>query len=89
MLAIGALGGEPRHCPPQILRVAIDFQKYLVEMPFVPRPGTVPPQVIGKGLAEFLPPLKDRFVGHADPPHGHHLLDVAVTEAEAKIGHTQ
>ncbi len=30
------------NCPPQILRVAIDLQKYLVEMPFVPRPGTAP-----------------------------------------------
>ncbi len=73
------------NCPPQLLPLAIDFQKYLVEMPFVPRPGTAPPQVIGKGLAEFLASLADRFVGHADPPDGHHLLDVAVTEAEAKI----
>src|SRR5713101_1332310 len=67
---------------PQILPASINFEKDLVEVPFVSGPGTTPAQVIGKGLAELLAPLADRFVGHMDTANHHHLFNVAITQAE-------
>ncbi len=54
-------------------------------MPLVSGLCTTPAQVIGKGLAEFLAPLANGFVGDEDPPNHHHLLDVTVTQTEAEV----
>src|SRR6266850_5036325 len=54
-------------------------------MPLVPRPGTPPAQVIGKGLPKLLAPLPNRFVGDEDPADHHHLFNVAIAETAAKI----
>lgn len=42
-------------------------------------------QFIGKGPAELLAPLANRFVGDEHSASHYHLLNVAITEAEAEI----
>jgi hypothetical protein len=73
------------HGPPEIVPFPIDSQKYLVQMLPVARTGTLPPEGIGRLLAELVAPLADGFVGHEDPPAEQQLLDIAVAEAEAVV----
>jgi hypothetical protein len=51
------------HGSPQVMALAIDGQKYLVEMPFVPGPRPSTPQLVGVILTELETPLTDGLVG--------------------------
>jgi hypothetical protein len=53
--------------PPQIMTLALDRQKDLVEMPLIPRLRPSASKLIGIGWAKLAAPLPDRFVGHDDP----------------------
>jgi hypothetical protein len=56
------------HGTPQIMTLAVDRQKHLIEMPFVPGPGPSAPQLVRIILAKFETPLPDRFMGDIDTP---------------------
>src|SRR3712207_6728637 len=44
------------HGSPQVMALAVDGQKHLVEMPFVPRPRPSTPQLVGVILTELQTP---------------------------------
>src|SRR6267142_5187112 len=64
--------------PPQIMTLALDCQKDLIEMPRIPglRPAVVP--LIGRLLAKLMAPLAARFIGHEDATSEQELFHVAV-----------
>src|SRR5258708_33900063 len=72
------------HRSPQIVGFAVDFEKYLVHMPFVATTRTPPPQFIGVRLAKFKTPFPDRFIAHNDPALRQKLFDITKTEREPK-----
>src|SRR5262249_33683356 len=43
--------------PPQIVMLALDSQKHLLQVPLVTRPGTAVPQLVSVLLAKFTAPL--------------------------------
>src|SRR5262249_23109551 len=49
--------------PPQIVMLALDGQKHLIQMPLVTRPGTAAPQLVSVLLAKLVAPLPNRFIG--------------------------
>jgi hypothetical protein len=51
------------HGTPQIMLNALDAYEYLVEMPFVARPGAAATQTTGEALAEILAPAPNRLAG--------------------------
>jgi hypothetical protein len=73
------------HSALQIVAFAIDRQEDLVQMPFVPWPGTQPPKLIRILLAKLPAPLADRFVGDDDPTDEQQFFHIAVAEREAEI----
>jgi hypothetical protein len=54
-------------------------------MLFVAGPGPPTSELIRVRLAEFAPPLPDRFVGDEDSTSEQQLLDIAVAQARAEI----
>lgn len=67
------------------MRLALDAQEHLVEMPFVARLGPAPLQGAGEQPAEAQAPLSDALVGHDHAAGGQDGLDVAQAKAEAMI----
>ena len=47
------------HRSPEIVPLLVDCDEYLIQMPFVARPGASPPKLIGVLLAELAAPLPD------------------------------
>jgi hypothetical protein len=70
---------------PQVMALAIDGQKDLVEMPFIPgaRPSAL--QLIGVILPKLQTPLADGLVGHGDAALEQELLHIAVAQRAAII----
>jgi hypothetical protein len=62
---------------PKPVLLAGDRDDDLIHMPFVAASGRALADAIGERLAELLPPLAHRLVGHADPARRQHLLDHA------------
>jgi hypothetical protein len=73
------------HGPPQIVALFVDGDEHLIQMPFITRARTAPPQGIRIRLAKLATPLADRFVRHDDPPDKQELFDVAMAEGETEI----
>jgi hypothetical protein len=73
------------YCPPQIVMLALDCQKYLVEMSLVAGLGTAAMELIGIVLAKLTAPLANRLVGDGDSTFQEYLFDVAKAQAEPKI----
>ena len=73
------------HRSPKGMGPPIDFEKDLIQMPFVTTARTVTTQFIGIHLPKFQTPLSHGFIGHDDPALGHKLLNIAKTEGEAEI----
>ncbi len=70
---------------PQIVRVAVDREEHLVEMPRVARARTTTAQLIGKLLAKLQAPLPYGFVRHLHAACCQQFLDIPKTERESKI----
>ena len=73
------------HRPPQVMPLAVDRQKDLVQVPLVPGPRPPATELIGIILPELLTPPADGFVGDVDAPFQEELLHVAVAQSEAII----
>ena len=67
---------------PEIVQLAGDAEKDLVEMPLVACPRPPPPHLVRILLAELATPLTDRFIGQPDAARGHELFNIAITERE-------
>ena len=52
---------------PEIVLLAIDLQKDLIQMPLVARTLTATPQFISVCLPKLQTPLPNGFIGHDDP----------------------
>ena len=73
------------HGSPEVMALAVDGQKHLVEMPCVPGPRPSTPQQIGILLTEIETPLTDGLVGHVDAACEQQLLHVAVAQGKTII----
>jgi hypothetical protein len=65
--------------------LAGDFDVHLIEVPFVARARTAPPERVGVGLPELGTPLPDGLVADHDPAFQHHFFDLAEAEREAVV----
>ena len=54
-------------------------------MPSIAGARTVRTNPLGVGSTKFQAPLTDRFVANHNAALGHHLFDVAKTQAESKV----
>jgi hypothetical protein len=70
---------------PQIVTRAVDGQKDLVQVPFVPWSWTTTSQLVGIVLAEFATPFPDGFIRHDHAAGEQEFFDIAVAQAEAII----
>jgi hypothetical protein len=70
---------------PQIMALTIDRQTHLGQVPLVPWPGTMAPELIGKILPKLPAPLADRCMGHHDATGEQELFHIAIAEAETAI----
>lgn len=73
------------HRPPQVMTLAMDRQKYLVQMPFIPRLRAPATQAIGIFLPKFPTPLTDRFMGNRDAAFEQEFLHVAEAQGKAIV----
>jgi hypothetical protein len=67
------------------MALAIDRQKDLIEMPFVPGPRPSVFQPLGVILPKLEAPLTDGFVGNVDATLEQEFLYVAVAQGEAIV----
>jgi hypothetical protein len=72
------------HRPLQILALATDRQKEVVQMPCVARSRPQTPELVGRALAERVAPLTDGFGGHEHPMGEQPRFDIAGAAAEAE-----
>ena len=71
--------------PPEILPLALDRHKELVQVPGVAQ-ATFPPLELSSVLRPELPtPLANGFVGDDDPPLGEEILDVSEAQTESVV----
>jgi hypothetical protein len=70
---------------PQIVTLSFDRQKHFIQVPLVPGPWTATPELVGVLLAKLATPLADRFIRHDDSTFQEQFLDIAETQAEAKV----
>src|SRR5262245_57117582 len=63
---------------PQVVTLAMDGEKHLIQVPFIPRSGISTAQVVGIDLPELSAPIPDRFIGQDDAAFGHELFGVPV-----------
>jgi hypothetical protein len=70
---------------PQVMALAIDGQKDLVEVPLVPWLGASPLQLIRVVLPKLQAPLPDGFMGDVDAAGEQQLLHVAVAQRKTIV----
>jgi hypothetical protein len=70
---------------PEIMLLAADADKHLIEEPFVARPWAAAPQCVGEHPAEPQAPVTDAFVADDDAAGGQDQFDVTQAEVEAVI----
>src|SRR6516165_3062058 len=70
---------------PQVMTFAIDCEKHLIEMPFVPWLGASTLQPIRIILPKLQTPLADGFMGDVDAALKQELLHVAIAQGEAIV----
>jgi hypothetical protein len=51
------------NCTPEVVKFAVDFEKYLIEMPLVAGLWSAASQLIGRVLPESMTPLTDCLIG--------------------------
>ena len=73
------------HRAPEVVPFAINSQKDLVQVPFVPRLRVTATQPIGVVLAKLPTPLADGFMGHRDTAFKQQFLHVAVAQGETIV----
>ena len=73
------------HRPPEVVALAIDGEKDLIEMPFVTGLRTPMAELIGILLAKFATPFPNRFIRDDDATGKQQLFDIPVAEAEAEV----
>jgi hypothetical protein len=73
------------HGTPQILLLAVDSNKDLVQVPVVAEPALSSLQFPSIVRTEFLTPLSDRFIRHNDSALGEKILDISEAQAEAMV----
>ena len=73
------------NCPPQIMEFAIDFQKYLIKVPFITCLSTSAAELIGILLAKGAAPLANSLVGHNNATGCHQFLDITIAEGKTEI----
>ena len=73
------------HRTPEIMQLAIDLQKYLIEVPGVARLRSSLAEFAGELAAEGQTPLPDTFVADADAPLGEDQFDVPEAQAEQMV----
>jgi hypothetical protein len=71
--------------PLQVMALAVERQKDLIQVPLVPRSGALPPELIGVLLAKFPAPPADRLIRHGDPAFEQQLFHTTIAEAEPEI----
>src|SRR5215510_10877025 len=70
---------------PEVMALAVNGQKDLVQVPLVPWLGASTLQLIGVVLPKFPAPLADGFMRDVDPAFTEELLHVTVAQGEAII----
>jgi hypothetical protein len=73
------------NCTPEVMQLAVNREKDLIQMPFVARLRTTTTQPLRILLAKCATPLADGLVGHDDLSDGHQLFDIAIAEREAIV----
>ena len=73
------------HGTPQILLLAVDSNKDLIQMPLIAQPSLSSLQFASIDRTELLTPLPDRLIRHGDSPLGKKILDISEAQAEAII----
>jgi hypothetical protein len=72
------------HGTPEILFLAIDSNKNLIQIPVVAEPSLASLQFPGIAGAEFLTPLPDRLIRHDDSALGEKILDIAEAHVQKR-----
>ncbi len=67
---------------PEIVLLAVDPEKHLVEVPGIAWSRPPPAQLIGEAPAEFQAPAPDALVGDDHAPFGQQQLNIPQTQAE-------
>jgi len=70
---------------PQIVMLAFDRQKYLIQMPFIPWPRTAATELVCILSTKLATPLADRLIGHSHPSFQQQLFYIPETQAEPEI----
>jgi hypothetical protein len=70
---------------PEIAPLDIDLHTYLIEAPWGARSGPTPARLVGKGLAELLTLLPDRFLGDEHPADQPPLFEDVTAETETEV----
>jgi hypothetical protein len=70
---------------PQVVALATDGQKHLIQVPLVPGSGTPMAQLIRTGLPELSAPIARGFIGQDHAASSHQLLDLPVAEAKTAV----
>jgi hypothetical protein len=71
--------------PPQIVRLALDPQTHLVEMPLVTGPRAVATELSGIRLSECATLFANRLIGDLYTTFRQEFFHITKTEAEAKV----
>jgi hypothetical protein len=74
------------HGTPEILLLAIDSNKDLIQIPVVAEPSLSSLQFPGIVRTELLTPLSNRLIRDDDSTFGEKILDISETHAEAMVG---
>ena len=73
------------HRPPQVMTLAVDGQKHLIQMPRVTGPRPTAPELIGVVLPELQTPLANGLISDVNTAFEQKLLHVAVAQREAIV----
>jgi hypothetical protein len=73
------------HRPPQVIALAVDGQKHLIEEPFVTRLGPTTSESVGIVLSELLTPSANGFMRDDHAAFEQKLLNVAVAQIKPII----
>src|SRR5438093_1163430 len=68
--------------PPEIMSLALDGEKDLIEMPLVTRPRPSTPELSGILLTKLTTPLANGFIGHNDAAFKEQFFNIAEAQAE-------
>jgi hypothetical protein len=73
------------HCPPQIVALASDGDKYFINVSDIPEPSLFPAQRSSIGRSKLDAPVSDRLIGDGDTSLRKQILHIAKAECEPMI----